>query len=273
MINGIEELASRSDLIDRSILLTLPRITEQQRKTEAEFWAEFEEAKGFIFGWLLDCVVAAFKNLPTTELESLPRMADFAKWVCAAETSIGWNGERFLTAYRGNRRNANETAMEASEIGKPLVEFLNDHQQFEGTATDLLNKLDEAADEASQKQRLAKNSGWPRSARGLSGKLRRLAPNLRQLGFDVEMDLPKRGIRLGRQTTVSTVATVVDDMKCDELQYGSDGQNGQMRTQSKEVLCDCGERMTLSETVANGRRDWDCPGCGRMKPVCPVLTK
>lgn len=266
LINGIEELASRSDLIDRSIFLTLPRISEQQRKPEADFWLDFNQAKGAIFGWLLDCVAAAIRNLSIVELESLPRMADFAKWVCAAETSIGWDGKKFLATYQGNRRQANETAVEASEIGKALGKYLSIRQSFEGNATDLLSELNEAASDEQRKQRQAKNSGWPRSARGLSGKLRRIAPNLRQMGFDIELNLPGRLIRLGMQPTVSTVSTDADDQECDESRHGSDCPNGRTHNQSKRIICRCGQRMTQSDAVINGWSNWDCI-CGNVTPI------
>lgn len=94
-------------------------------------------------------------------------MADFAKWVCASETAIGWEGNRFLDAYQGNRQDANATAIEASEIGQPLLDYLQAHGAFAGTATDLLEALDQEADEGTRKQRQAKNSGWPKSARGI----------------------------------------------------------------------------------------------------------
>src|SRR5262249_46881578 len=45
LLNGIPDtLASRSDLLDRSILLKAPAIANCDRKAEEEFWREFEEA-------------------------------------------------------------------------------------------------------------------------------------------------------------------------------------------------------------------------------------
>ena len=274
LLNGIEELATRSDLIDRSLFLSLPRITEHQRKTEAEFWAEFRQVHGHIFGWLLDCIVAAFRNLSQTELESLPRMADFAKWVCASETSIGWDGKRFLDAYMGNRQDANETAIEASVVGKPIVEYMQEHTSFEGTSTELLNALNSHADNETNHQRQQAKSGWPKSGRGISGQLRRLAPNFRKLGIDVELDLPGRLLRLGMRSTVPTVSTVEPPSNnakgCDESPTSalrSNGSSGQMRTQSKEVICDCGNVMVANEFVIDGWQNWDCAKCESVKPI------
>ena len=38
ILNGIEDMATRSDLADRAVSLTLPTIPESQRRTEAELW-------------------------------------------------------------------------------------------------------------------------------------------------------------------------------------------------------------------------------------------
>ena len=63
-MNGIEELAVRGDLVDRSILVTLPRIDERDYRTESQFWLEFEAARPRLFGALLDAMSMALRRLP-----------------------------------------------------------------------------------------------------------------------------------------------------------------------------------------------------------------
>ena len=41
MINGIEELAIRGDLVDRAIVISAPPIAEQDRKPQMDFYREF----------------------------------------------------------------------------------------------------------------------------------------------------------------------------------------------------------------------------------------
>ncbi len=64
VINGIEELATRGDLLDRSILLYLPAIPEKKRKNERDFWTAFEQARPQLLGALLDVVSMALQELP-----------------------------------------------------------------------------------------------------------------------------------------------------------------------------------------------------------------
>ncbi len=69
MLNGIEELASRPDLLDRSIVLYLLPIPEGQRKTKSEFLAEFKLAHPRLLGAFLDIAAAALKNLKTVRMD------------------------------------------------------------------------------------------------------------------------------------------------------------------------------------------------------------
>src|SRR5262249_14772550 len=119
ILTGIEELATRSDLADRTITVHLPGIPESLRQPEAVFWAAFEAARPRILGALLDVVVVALRNLPGVRLLTLPRMADFAVWVSAAEPALGWQPGDFMKSYAGCMQDADAMAVEASPVGGP----------------------------------------------------------------------------------------------------------------------------------------------------------
>jgi hypothetical protein len=182
-LNGIEEVATRPDLLDRSLLVPLPAITEQRRKTEADYWVEFNEACPRILGALLDAVATGLRRLPDVH-PVLPRMADFARWAVACEPALGLEDGAFLAAYSANARDAVEIALDASVIATPLRQFLNQQDgEWEGTAGELLEGISRFAPE-----RNARPKGWPNQANVLGGMLRRLAPNLRKAGICVRFE-------------------------------------------------------------------------------------
>ncbi len=183
-LNGIEELATRADLLDRAILVYLPRIPDEQRRTEQAFWQAFDQAQPRILGALLAVVSRALKKLPETKLEKLPRMADFALWVTAAEEALGWQPAAFIKAYSQNRRDANDLSLEASPVAEAILAFMSSLQQWSGTSTELLAELNQHADEEKRKPN-ERNGLWPTSARLLSNALRRLAPNLKVAGIEI----------------------------------------------------------------------------------------
>jgi len=198
IINGIEELGTRSDLLDRLIRITLPSIPEEERRPEDELLAEFERERPLILGAILDAVATALRRVGDIRLARYPRMADFAKWVTAAEPSMPWKEGEFMRAYRGQRESAHELALEASAIGEALRRFTATRAQWTGTAGALLKELNLLADDETRRRK-----DWPAQPNVLSGALRRAAPNLRNLGIEVEF--PKPGHR-GRQITIRTVA-------------------------------------------------------------------
>jgi hypothetical protein len=179
ILNGIEEIATRGDLLDRALVLHLPAIPEHQRRLESELWAAFTEAHPRLLGAVLDAVSTALRNRDRVHLDRMPRMADFAVWVTAAEPALGWEPGTFMKAYSGNREAANELALDASPVSMP-IRSLVDRKPWTGTATELLKVLDALVGDA-----VTNRKSWPKTGRTLSNTISRLAPNLRAVGIEI----------------------------------------------------------------------------------------
>lgn len=181
VFTSIEDIAKRSDLLDRTVVLHLPTIEEDKRRTEEEVWADFTAAHGRILGAVLDALSGALRNLPSVRPEGLPRMADFAKWAIAAEHRLGLDDGEFLSAYAENRLDIHAQALESCPLVDPLDRFMSGTTEWTGTATDLLGELEQRAN---KQQREHKR--WPKDETRLSGELQRIAPNLRVAGFELK---------------------------------------------------------------------------------------
>ena len=179
MINGIEELALRPDLKDRTVAVVLPTIEEEDRVEEGEFWQHFEEARPAILGALLDIIAAGLANLTNVKLRRLPRMADFARWIAACEPALGWEPGSFAELYRANRTALGELAIEANETIRMIRDNTLCHDEHE-TVGSLLDKLRALCGDDR-----AKLKELPKTPRALGGLLRRYAPELRTAGLDV----------------------------------------------------------------------------------------
>jgi hypothetical protein len=183
LINGVEDIVQRSDLVDRSLRLMLPAIDEDNRRTAAEVDAEYKRVGPRVLGALLDAVSAAIRNLPTTKLKALPRMADFALLVAAAEEALPWAKGEFLEAYARNRMDMNDGALDDSMIAQYLMRAVDDQGGYwTVTYKELLRVLNlQCTDEAGKK-----TSDWPKTPKGLSNDLRMLGPVLRREGYEVK---------------------------------------------------------------------------------------
>lgn len=181
MLNGINDLTGRADLADRAIHLHLPTIPPSIRQSEDTLWAGFEQAKPTLLGALLDAVCASLANQDSVYLESMPRMADFAITVIAAEGALGWEERAFLSAYENNRLETHHLAVEHAAIGPALLELLNrDGGVWRGTTQDLLHDLRNV-----DTPDISSRRDYPQTPKGMSNALGRLAPNLRALGIEV----------------------------------------------------------------------------------------
>jgi hypothetical protein len=180
MVNGIEDMVTRPDLADRSLLLTLDPIPETMRLTESQMWADFEIERPFIMGALFTAAAQGLVALGDVKLARLPRMADFALWSVACETAL-WPAGTFLRAYEENRAEAVEQIIEASAIASTIRQLMSNRLEWESSPSELLTKLTEIADPQTSKSR-----GWPKVAHALSGRLRRVASTLRRVGIEIE---------------------------------------------------------------------------------------
>lgn len=184
ILNGIGDIASRSDLLDRALLVKLEAIPKNKRKTEREFWAEFDKEKTSIFSALISAVSFALKNIENISLPELPRMADFALWATAAELGIGLNQDDFLNAYTQNREDAHSIVLEDSILAEVLQEFLvkkavgGKYEQRNFLLKDFLTELESTAGE-----KRSADKKFPKSPKGLRNAIERINPNLREIGI------------------------------------------------------------------------------------------
>ena len=192
LLNCIDEVVTRADLLDRCLLLNLPRIHSKRRVKEATLDAQFETAVPGIFGGLLTAISLAIREEENVVLDSLPRLADFATWATAAEPALGLKPGEFMLSYTSSRESGNDSAIESSPIGKPLLDFVATVNTWSGTSTDLLRELEGRIDERTRKLK-----NWPGTARSLGGAVKRLAPNLRDVGVGVDFG------RTGRRRTIT----------------------------------------------------------------------
>jgi hypothetical protein len=156
ILNGIEDVATRPDLADRAILLTLESIPEADRRSERELWAAFDKERPRILGALLDAVAYGLKRLPHVRLKRLPRMADFAVWIAACEPAL-WEAGTFADAYESNRDAAVATTIEADLVAAALSALMDTRDTcWAGTATELLAALAAHVPETQQR-----GKGWP----------------------------------------------------------------------------------------------------------------
>lgn len=170
LLNGINDVVTRPDLLDRALVVSLEPIPDENRRSELDLDATFARLHPAILAALLDAVAVALRYESTTALDRLPRMADFATWIVAASPALGWTPDEFLKAYRENQKEALDSALDGDVIVDVIKALPFGNGFWCGELKDLFALIPD-------------HEHKPKSPRGLRSALRRRAPALRSLGF------------------------------------------------------------------------------------------
>jgi hypothetical protein len=276
MLNGVEEVVRRPDLVERVIMLVLGVIPEAQRREEEEMLADFAAKAPKIFGALLDGLVAGLRNLPTVQIKDKPRMADFARWA-EAGTRAYWEPDTFLTAYRNNVSGAVEMVVDASPLADAIRQLMATTTRWEGTAADLLGALEAIADE-----HVKRSKEWPATSKALGRRIVRVAAPLRKLGIHIDWGRtaaarriiitkispsPEPPERVGKETSEMAETSFLKDSngKADDMLNDINDMSKQLsdQTSSGKPLKDNGNDMNditdvflPTQTDDDGWIDW-----------------
>ncbi|MEU6535732.1 ATP-binding protein [Streptomyces sp. NPDC047000] len=187
----IDAGALAGDLAERVLMLDLQLIDSERRRSEEELDATFAAVRPAVLGALFDVLACVLAVLPSVRLESMPRMADFARVLAAVDQSQGWNT---LGDYLATSANVATDAMEGDLFAMAIAHLVDQVGTWQGTAGQLLEALPAP---------LVRPPNWPKDATRASGRVKRLAPLLRSIGITVDDTQRSRDRHRHRLLTLS----------------------------------------------------------------------
>lgn len=180
ILNSVDLVPTRSDLLDRCLLIKLDRIPDHERKTEAELKETLAALSPGLLGALLD-VVAVTLGVSGNQFnqgDKLPRLADFGLFAMKAETALGLEPGGFMKLYQSNIETAQEEAIEANPIAAAILVLMEQQTRFDGTGSELVYKLKKVSEDAKVQKLSARTLG-----KTLSGSLKQ---DLEAVGVDCD---------------------------------------------------------------------------------------
>jgi hypothetical protein len=168
ILTAIANVVEASDLLDRTLTLTLPVIAPENRKSEFAIAQELRRdgVRGRILGVVLDAVAAAHRGHAAVKRDDMPRLADLFSWATAAEPAFGLTPGSAIEAIK--RQSAEESSHVADDqFGRDVIKLAE--AGWKGTAAELAGAMTVHVK--------------PREA---SNRLREIAPDLRRNGVVVE---------------------------------------------------------------------------------------
>lgn len=184
VLNGINVVATRPDLLDRSILMELERIPANERKEEAELNKQLKEDMPKILGSIFTTISEAMKIYDNIKLDKLGRLSDFTKWGYAIAEASGIGGDKFLNAYLNNQKEANYEAIVSNPLGLAISKFIEDSRRWEGKPAELLEILIKVAEEENINMN---DKMWPKASNVLSRRINEIKSNLQDMGIEIEI--------------------------------------------------------------------------------------
>lgn len=197
MLNSISGVCSRPDLIERTVRIDAPSIPQDMRVEETQLEKGWNDDYPKIFGALLERFAHTLDFLRKVELISRQRMADFQRLGEAMMQATSHVAGTFSDLYGKAVKDGTERALENYGIVAALVSFMDSSENKKGHWTGLVGVLYSVLGQESIGM---DRSNWPKSAKGLSDQLKRLAPALRGQGLEVRIG---DRINTGRLLTIT----------------------------------------------------------------------
>jgi hypothetical protein len=197
MMTSIDAGYLDGDLAERLLLIELQPMRDGARRTDAELTVAYLAAQPSILASLLDLTAQVLKRLPDVRPESMPRMADFACVLQAVDDVRGWGT---VEAYAAAADTIAADVLEGDPFGKAVAVMVREQpgHRWTGTAGQLLELV-------TPDKSVPKN--WPKDATRAGGRLKRVAPLLRQAG--ISYDDSEREPH-GNRSRLYTLAVIAD---------------------------------------------------------------
>lgn len=180
-ISGINQIATKPDLLDRSLLIEFERVSPERRKTEQKLWSEFEIAKPGLFGALLDTLAKTLSLVDEVQVKQPIRLADFHQYATAAALALGYSQMDLDRALQKNILRQNQEALTASAVAQSIIKFMEGKTEFTASSTEAYNQIKEVADS------IGVTKDYPKSVTWFWRSIEPVEHNLKEVGITCKL--------------------------------------------------------------------------------------
>lgn len=185
ILNGIDDISKRQDLVSRTVFIETPKLHSSKKKTEEEIWKAFNQDYPYILGSLVNAVSTGLKN-KGIDRTPYARMQDYGRFISDCSMALDWESGYWQEIYPKNQNAGISQSIESDPFAAALVELMegmksDNLHEWTGTATELLNEL---ASKLPQED-TTYNRAWPK-ANQVKSRLRRISPLIDNRGISWE---------------------------------------------------------------------------------------
>lgn len=205
LINGIDYTISQSDLADRTIVYTLERIIDEQRKSDKFIEETFRKLLPDLLGQIFLVLQKVLRLIDKVEDEfrTLPRMASFGIFGEAIYQSLDHKPGEFLKMYNDNIKKNLEELYDNNPIIPCLEHILDNNKELNIQANELYKKIKEfVIREEYNIKRI------PQASNGLNNWMTRSKTLLVENNIDVSKYTNKQSKEVSGFTPNATIYTI-----------------------------------------------------------------
>lgn len=183
-INGVSLVAKESDLLDRSLIITLKRISPDEIVTEEELWNEFKKDRPNILGCIFKILAAALNDKEPIKKQGLIRMADFHVACIKVGRVLGMAEEEVSGILWANQSNVNRNTLDGDIVALCIMELMRKRKSYKNSMSKLLCDLQDIAVENGMTENVL-----PRTPNHLRMRLDKIKSNLEHesgISYDVK---------------------------------------------------------------------------------------
>lgn len=157
-LNGVSIVVKESDLLDRSLIIRLERLSSKEICTEEELWAEFEQDRPAILGCCFQILALALNDKEPIQTEEKIRMADFHVACIHAGRVIGISEKEVSRILWANQKSVNQYTIDESMVALCVLELMKDRKKYINSMTGLLKELKEIAEDSGMSSKVIPES-------------------------------------------------------------------------------------------------------------------
>lgn len=172
-INGVSLVAKESDLLDRSLIIALKRISPDKIVTEEELWEEFEKDRPRILGCIFKILAAALGDTEEIKTKKKIRMADFHIACIKVGRALGIPEEEVSGILWENQKHVNQCTIDEDVVALCVIELMQDRKEYVNSVSGLLCDLEGIAYENGMPSTVL-----PKTPNHLSHRLSKVKSNL-----------------------------------------------------------------------------------------------
>ncbi len=181
IINGIDTIPDRPDLLERALFVELEPIS-CNRKTQRQMLNDFYDSLPNILGGIFTMLSNGLKVLPIIHIENPPRLADFAYLLKAVEEGNGLPSGVLYSTIDQSQSDLLQYSIESNSFITAIIEYLKVNYKYEGTVLDLLDQLNKSPHVG---DKFRSDTAWPKSPSKAGTLISRFEKYLNKVGICV----------------------------------------------------------------------------------------